>query len=185
MYLLAQTFGILGMIITILQPQFRNKVHILICGIVDNILNGLYFFLLGQTGSSVFLCVVAVVQSGIAILHRVRKNEPRTWESVLFFLLYLGCGLWGMTNATGFEWGLTKQNARELLPVIGSLMFMLSVFAKGEQKTRFLLMLNGAFWLVYTALIGSTVFFGSLFATVSPILAMWKYRKHKAPAENG
>ena len=56
MYLLGQICGIIGTIITIIQPQFRSKVQILICGILVNAMSSLNFALIGQTGSAVF-CV--------------------------------------------------------------------------------------------------------------------------------
>ena len=64
-----------------------------------------------------------------------------------------------------------------MLPIIGALMLMFSVFAKGEQKTRFFLLLNSAAWLIYTAMIGSTIFYTSIASIVSTIIALWKYRK--------
>lgn len=133
--------------------------------------------MLGQTGSAVFLCLIAIVQSFVSMAHEERQNAVSTWETVLFFILYAGFGFYGMVSSGGFLWALTMDNLLQLLPIIGAVMLMLSVFAKGEQKTRVFLLLNGAAWLIYTAAIRSTTFFTSIASIDSTITALWKYRK--------
>lgn len=177
MYLVGQICGLIGTIITILQPQFRSKVQILICAMLINGFNSLNFLWIGHGGSAVALCWIAIVQSAIAIRHEKRGTHANTLESVLFFFLYVGAGLFGMVNADGFVWEISWANALELLPIIGAVMLMFSVFAKGEQKTRFFLLLNGASWVVYTAIIGATTFFSCTASIISTIIALWKYRK--------
>ena len=105
-----------------------------------------------------------------------RDTEIAKWETVLFFLLYLGAGFYGMITSAGFVWGINAHNLLELLPIIGALLLMLSVFAKTEQKTRAFLFCNGAVWAVYCAIIGAATFFTALAAMVSSAVAMWKYR---------
>ncbi len=182
MYLLGQVCGVIGTIITIIQPQFRSKVQILICGIFVNTMSCLNFALIGQTGSAAFLCLIAIVQSLISIWHERHGTKVSSFESILFFFLYVGFGLFGMISAEGFVWKISWKNALELLPIIGALMAMLSVFAKGEQKTRVFLLLNGAAWVVYTAIIGATTFFTSAASLISTMIALWKYRNKQ---ENG
>ena len=177
MYLLGQLCGVGGTIATILQPQFRKRVHILLCCMVVNALNGLNFLFIGSGDSAFYLCLVAVVQAAVAIVHEKRNTPVSTVETILFFLLYVGCGLWGMISAEGFMWGLTAENLLQLLPILGAVMLMLSVFAKTEQQTRAFLFLNGACWAVYTAIVGAMVFFSSLAAMISAGSALWKYRK--------
>lgn len=177
MYLLGQACGIIGTVITIIQPQFRSKVQILICCILVNAMCSLNFALIGQTGSAVFLCLIAIVQSAVSIWHETHGTAVSSLESILFFLLYVGFGLFGMISSEGFVWEISWKNALELLPILGALMIMLSIFAKGEQKTRLFLLLNGASWVVYTAIIGATTFFSCMVSMISSIIALWKFRK--------
>ena len=177
MYLLGQICGLLGTLITILMPQCKQKTHMSFCTAAVNGLNALNFTLIGEFGSSVFLCLVAVAQAFVSVWHEKRKTEVKSLETVLFFLLYVGFGVYGMTISEGFRWALNAKFLLELLPIIGALMLMLSVFAKGEQKTRFFLFLNGSAWLVYTAAVGATAFFTCVAAMVSALVAMVKYRK--------
>lgn len=177
MYILGQLCGIAATIITLVQPQFRRKEQILLCTTLNNAMNGLNFLLIGQAGSAVFLCLVAIVQSIVSMWHERRKTAVSPPETILFFVLYVGFGFYGMISSEGFVWALNRHNLLELLPIVGALMLMLSVFAKGEQRTRGYLLLNGAAWAVYTAVIGATAFFASTASMVSTAIALWKYRK--------
>ena len=176
MYIFGQICGIIGTIITIVQPQFKSKQRILWCTLVVNGLSATNYACVGGVGSAVFLCLIAVVQAAVSIVHVRRDTEIAKWETVLFFLLYMGAGFYGMITSAGFVWGINAHNLLELLPIIGALMLMLSVFAKTEQKTRAFLFCNGAVWAVYCAIIGAATFFTALAAMVSSAVAMWKYR---------
>lgn len=182
MYILGQVLGLVGTAITIATPQFRTKFQILFCNASVNALNALSFGMLGQTGSAVYLCLIAIVQALVSMWHERKQSAVSTWETLLFFALYAGFGFYGMVCSDGFVWAVTVHNLLELLPIIGAVMLMFSVFAKGEQKTRFFLLLNSAAWLIYTAAIGSTVFFTSVASIISTVTALWKYRKREKTA---
>lgn len=181
MYLFGQACGVASAVILILQPQFRGKVQILICCILNNSLTALDFLCIGQSGSAVFLCLVAVAQALIGIRHTRRGTPVRPWETVLFFCLYVGFGLFGMISAEGFVWELSWKNALELLPILGALMLMLSVFARGEQKTRCFLLLNAVAWAIYSASTGAAVFLSSVVSMGSTLIALVKYRGQDTP----
>ena len=177
MYILGQALGLIGTAVTVATPQFRTKFQILFCNALVNALNALSFGMLGQTGSAVYLCLIAIVQALVSMWHERKQIVISTWETLLFFALYAGFGFYGMVSSDDFVWAVTTHTLLELLPIIGAIMLMFSVFAKGGQKTRFFLLLNSAAWLIYTAAIGSTVFFTSVASVVSTITALWKYRK--------
>lgn len=181
---LGQLCGVLGTIITILQPQLRSKVHILLCCMLVNALNGLNFALIGQTGSAVFLCLVAIVQSGVSIWHERQGRGAARWEAALFFGLYTGFGLAGVVCTEGFAWALSWHNAVELLPTVGAVMLMLSVFARSAQKTRVFLLLNGAAWVIYSAAVGAAVFFSCVVSVISSAAALWKYQNTQPNLES-
>lgn len=172
-YSIAQFCGLLGTVITVLQPQFRTKVRLSLCSGLINLFNGLNFALLGQTGSAMLLCLVAVIQSGFSIAHEKFSLPLFPGESIVFGFGYLSVGLLGLaTDSTPFS-------ILSLLPSLGAMMLMLSIYTRSTQKTRLFLLLNSLCWLVYTAVLGSTVFFSCLFSMASSLLALWKYRRHQ------
>ena len=175
-YLIGQFLGLLVPIFTITIAFWKKKWQILVCAIAANALMVANLLLIGQFGSAVLLCAVAVVQSVVSLIHNLRDTPITKGENVLFFLLYVGLGFVGMCTAPGFVFGINTANLIELLPIIGAVLMMLSVFAQGEQTTRKFLLSNALVWMVYTAIIGSTTFFAQIGAVVADCVALYKYR---------
>ena len=175
-YLIGQFLGLLVPIFTLTVPFWKKKWQILVCAIAVNALMVANMLLIGQLGSAVLLCGVAVVQSIVSLVHYFRDTPITRGENVLFLILYVGLGFVGMFTAPGFVFGINKQNLIELLPIIGAVLMMLSVFARGEQTTRKFLLANALVWSVYTAIIGSTTFFAQVGAVIADCLALYKYR---------
>ncbi len=177
MYILGQIFGILSAVCTVVLPLFRKKWQILVLNIAVNVLVAANMLCIGQFGSAAFLCMVAVVQSIVSMLHDQKGTAVSLAEKILFMVLYVGFGFLGIVTAPGFVWALNWQNALELMPILGALMLMFSVFAKDEQTLRKFLLANASIWTAYSAIVGSTVFFTDLAAVISTISALYKYRK--------
>lgn len=177
LYIIGQIFGVLSAVCTVILPFFRRKWQILVLNIAVNLLVAANMVCIGQFGSAAFLCLVAVVQSIVSMLHDGHGTPVSLVEKLIFLVLYVGFGFLGMITAPDFVWALSWANALELMPIAGALMLMFSVFAKNEQTLRKFLLANATIWTVYTAIIGSTVFFTDLAAMISTISALYKYRK--------
>jgi hypothetical protein len=176
-YIIGQFFGLLSTICTIILPFFKKKWQILALNIGINLLVAANMVLIGQIGSAIFLCLVAVVQSIVSMVHDTKGTPVSLGEKVLFLLLYVGFGIFGIVTAPGFVPELSWDNVLEVLPILGALMLFFSVFSKEEQTLRKWLLANGIIWTVYTAIVGSTVFFTDLASTISTVAALYKYRK--------
>ena len=50
-------------------------------------------------------------------------------------------------------------------------------FVRDEQATRKWILCNALFWVVYSAAVGSSVFFNDLLAVISTSTALYKYRR--------
>lgn len=176
-YILGQIFGLLSTVCTVILPFFKKKGQILALNIGINLLVAGNMVLIGQIGSAIFLCLVAVVQSVVSMVHDTKGTPVSLAEKILFLVLYVGFGFFGIVTAPGFVPQLSWDNVLELLPILGALMLMFSVFSKDEQTLRKFLLANATIWTVYTAIIGSTVFFTDLASTISTAAALYKYRK--------
>ena len=176
-YIIGQIFGLMSTVCTIILPFFKKKWQILALNIGVNLLVAGNMVLIGQIGSAIFLCLVAVVQSIVSMVHDTKATPVSLGEKVLFLLLYVGFGIFGIVTAPGFVPELSWENLLEMMPIVGALMLFFSVFSKDEQTLRKFLLANAASWTVYTAIIGSTVFFTDLAAAISTIVALYKYRK--------
>ena len=68
-YIIGQILGIGSTVCTIILPFFKKKWQILAANILVNLLISLNFILIGKIGSAAFLCMVAIVQSIVSMVH--------------------------------------------------------------------------------------------------------------------
>ena len=179
-YIIGQAFGLMTIICSLVMPFLKKKWQLLVANMTINLLTILNLTLIGQFGSASFLCMVAIVQSAIALPRAEKKTEPGKVETILFTVLYVGFGFFGIFSAPGFIPAVNLHNLLELLPIIGALAQMISVFVPDEQTTRKWLLCNAAVWLIYSASVGSSVVFNDMLAVISTSTALYKYRKKKA-----
>ena len=179
-YYIGQFFGLLTPICSIVTPFFKKKWQLLVANITINLLVILNLVLIGQFGSGSYLCMVAIVQSVIALFRTNKEQKPSVTETVIFTVAYVFFGFFGIVTAPGFIFAVNYKNALELLPIMGALAQMISVFVPDEQSTRKWLLCNAAVWLIYSAAVGSSVVFNDLLAVITTSSALYKYRKKKA-----
>ena len=177
MYILGQVLGIASTVCTIILPFFKKKWQILALNIAVNLLVASNLALIGQVGSGIFLCLVAVVQSIVSMRHDQKGTPVSLFEKILFLVLYVGFGFFGIFTAPDFVPAINTKNLLELMPIVGALMLMFSVFSKTEQTMRKFLLVNATIWTIYTAIVGSTAFFTDLVCMCSTTTALIKYRK--------
>jgi len=167
----------MGACMSVLRPQCKKKEHMMLCNAFVNTMSILNYTFIGRLGSAIFLCMVAIVQSLVSIVHERKKSAVGGLEVLLFFALYMGLGFYGLICSEGFTWAVTSHNLTELLPIIGALMLMFSVFAKGEQRTRGFMLANAAAWILYNLIVGATSIFSNIASFISTSIALWRNRK--------
>jgi len=178
-YIAGQIFGVIATAQCIIEPFFKKKWQMLINEVIENLFMALNYLLIGAVGSAFFMCLVAVSQSFVSFLHTRKETKVSLAEKVIFFVLYVGCGFYGLFTAPGYVPGINFQNALEMLPIIGAVLNMITVFVRDEQTTRKFLLSNALVWSVYTAVIMSTTFFAEFFAVITACIALYQYRKPK------
>lgn len=179
-YYIGQFFGLLTIVCSVTMPFLKKKWQLLWANIAINALVILNMALIGQFGSAIGLCLVAIVQSLLALLRTKNEKAVSTLETILFTIAYVGFGFVGILTAPGFVPKINYQNLLELLPILGALAQMISVFVRDEQATRKWILCNAIFWVIYSAAVGSSVVVNDLLAVISTSSAIYKYRKKKA-----
>ena len=180
-YLIGQFCGLLTIVCSLIMPFLKRKWQLLCANMAINLLTILNLTLIGQFGSANFLCAVAIIQSAIALPRAEKRAEPGKTETIVFSVLYLSLGFFGIFSAPGFVPAVNLQNLLELLPILGALAQMISVFVPDEQTTRKWLLCNAVVWLIYSASVGSSVVFNDMLAVISTSTALYKYRKKPEP----
>lgn len=178
-YYIGQSCGLLTILCSLIMPFLKKKWQLLWANVAINILVILNMALIGQFGSAIALCLVAIVQSLLALPRTRTEKEASTAETIVFTVLYVGFGFLGILTAPGFVPEVNYQNLLELLPILGALAQMISVFVRDEQQVRKWILCNAFLWVIYSAAVGSTVVFTDSLTVISTCTALYKYRKKK------
>ena len=164
-YYIGQGFGILSTLCCMVMPLMKKKWQMLVFSAIANVAATMNLVFLDEIGSAAIINLVAAVQVFISLWH-VQKEKPVTRaENVIFFIAYVALGCVGLHKFI------------DVLPIIGVLIYMFLAFQRDEQKSRVLTLANSLVFLAYYLMIGSTVVFAELFAAISSIIGLIKYRK--------
>ena len=98
-YIIGQIIGLLTIVCSVLMPYLKKKSQLLWANIAINGLVLVNLVLIGQFGSANWLCMVAIVQSLIALPRTRTDTTAGTTETVIFTFLYLGFGIFGIVMA--------------------------------------------------------------------------------------
>jgi len=161
-YLIAQLCGI-GATVCSLGPLLKKKWMMLINSIVANILVATNLILLGQIGSAVCMNFVAIIQISLSLWHIVKEKPVTKTENIIFMIIFIGFGLIGY------------KQIMDIMPLIGAVFFVLSVFARSEQKTRIFAIANGAVYMVYFGILGSTSAFAQVLSIIMNSVGLYAY----------
>lgn len=176
-YIIGQVIGIVASIVAILIPLYKKKWQMLVNNIIVNFLLGLNLIFLDEIGSGIFLFAVGVLQGIINLIHTLRGEEVKLPEKLIFLVLFVGLGVYGLVTAPGFVPAVNGKNLLELLPIIGAVLSMCFVFARQEQRARKFLLCCDCAWATYYAFIGSTAILGNIASITLCLIAMFAYRK--------
>ncbi len=164
-YLLGQAFGILVAICCFAVPYMKKKRQMLVLSMLANLFVAINLILIGKTGSALIINLIAIIQIALSLFHLKLEKDITVAEKTVFLAAYviLGC--------------LRIKEIADILPIFGSILFMLSVFQRDEQKTRLISLGNIIVLLIYYIIIGSTSMWAqvvSLITTATAYLRMSK-----------
>ncbi len=166
-YYIGQALGIVATVCCFALPLFKKKWQMLLVSATSNLFFALNLILIGDVGSAIIVNLLAIIQTLLSLWH-VQKDKPVTVvENIIFLIGYIICGSFGF------------HRALDVLPILGAIFNMLSVFQRDEQKTRILILLNASTFFIYYIVVGSTNLFAELLAVITTVIAMIKYRKHE------
>ena len=164
-YYIGQALGLIGAGCSLILPMLRKKSQMLAMTVATNGPAALNLLLIGQFGSAVMIHALAVVQALVTLYHVLKDRAVTRTESIVFLFLYIACGLLG------------HQGLLDLLPIVGSLFNMLATFQRDVQKTRFLILINVSFFLIYYVIVGSSSAFMVLSTIITTLIAMYRHKK--------
>lgn len=163
MFIIAQIVGLIASIINILTIQMKDKKNILFGFMSVNILFGINFILL-QSYSGAIICFISAIQTLINYRLEIKNIEFPKWLIPIYIIVSVVCGL------------ATYQGIVDILPVVGSVLYTISIIQKKEMNLRRITLANTILWLVYNLLVMAyTSAISEVFFLTSNLIAIYRY----------
>lgn len=164
-FIIAQVFGILGIIASVCSMQFKNRKHIFLALLLLNLFSALNFVFLG-TFASAYICFFAILEMLINHLFE-RKNKP---VPVYIVAIYIAVNI--ALGALSFSGWL------DLIPIVCALIFCATLLTKKEQNIRKLMIGNQTLWLGFDLAVGAYMFsISNVLTIISTAIALYRYRQ--------
>ena len=173
--ILGQIFGIVIMILCVINTQFPKRWQMLLCSSLVNLFSSLNQLLVGSGFTACFLCAVATVHCAINSYKAKREISERLWEKILFIALYFTA--WGIGFA--FSLGNGTPLYLDLMTLVATIFFMGIVLLPRERDMRLCTLGNSLIYLTYDIINLNIAAIAKLFSIISVIVALIRYRKKK------
>lgn len=165
-YYIGQAVGILSVLFTILMFQLKTKKQMLFVNIASNAVVAInILFIKQEFNAGVIINLIAIVQLIVSYIHDKKGVEIKTVEKIIFLVLYVGGGLFGLTGP------------KEILPIIAAVFYMVAMFQKNPQRIRYILLGNMSAWVIYFLSPFSTTIFAQIAGIISSVVGIVRYRK--------
>lgn len=163
-FYIAQVFGVLGIIFSVLSMQMKTKKNIMLMFLGLNTASALNFFFL-ESYSGCYVCLFGILETVINFIFDKKNKKVPLYVIGLYIVVNIILGL------------STYNSLLDIIPIACAILYCFSVSAKKEQNVRNLMFGNQALWLVYDIKVKAYMFSCSNILTlVSYIIASYKYR---------
>ncbi|MBQ3115075.1 MAG: YgjV family protein [Clostridia bacterium] len=141
---LSLIFGYIATAAAMVGFQLKKQSQIIISQMVSNSFIALSYFMLGTTKmAGGFACVVGALQTLINYFYLRKKKNPKKYITAIFFFGYVASFV-----VTAY---LAQQVVlpNDLLPLIGSMIFVFAVSIQNSTATRIMFFFNMLIWITF------------------------------------
>lgn len=162
-FVIAQVFGVLGIIASVVSMQLKDRKHILIALFLLNLFSALNFLFLGSF-SSTYVCFFAEVEMLINYGFEVKKKDVPKWVIGIYIVINIILGM------------ITYGGLLDLLPILCAIIYCGTILTKKEANIRKLMLANQSIWLVFDLIVKAYTFsISNVLTIISTLIAMIRY----------
>ena len=167
-FVIAQIFGILGIISSVLSMQLKERKHILIVLFLLNLFSALNFVFLGNM-TSAYICFFAEIEMIINTIFELKNKSVPKFIVGLYIIINIALGM------------ITYKSIIDILPIACALIYCGTILTKKETNIRKLMLANQSTWLVFDIIVKAYAFsISNILTIVSTLIAMYRYDYKKA-----
>ena len=163
MFIVAQIFGILVIISNVLSMQMKQKRNMIIMFMLGNLFSALNFILL-QSYSGAVICFFAIIQIFINYYFERKGQEVPKIFIGAYIIISIIIGL------------ITLKSYIDILPIVSSILYTLSIVQKEEKNIRRILLVNSISWTIYEFMsMAYTAGISDALMAVSALIGMYRF----------
>lgn len=165
--------GYIATIASVAGFQLKTQKNIIISQSIANALVAISYFLLGPSKmAGGAACAVGTIQTLVNYFYFRRNKTPHKFITVIFFFCYVA------SSALTIHLAGTLNFPNDLLPLLGSLVFLFAVSTPNPTVTRILSFVNMLIWLTFDCLV-TPIAVANLVThiciTISVIVGLFRY----------
>lgn len=168
-FVVAQIFGVIGIIFSVLSMQMKTKKNIMIMLLCLNLSSALNFLFLDSM-SGFWVCLFAVLETFINYLFDSKNKKVPIYVISIYVVVNIALGL------------ISYNSPLDLLPIVCALLYCATVCVNKESTIRKLMFCNQSIWLVYDIIVKAYMFsISNVLTLVSIIISFFRfdYKKKK------
>ena len=168
-FVIAQIFGVLGIICSVLSMQMKTKKNIMIMLLLLNLSSALNFLFLDSISGSL-VCFFAVLETFINYMFDKNNKKVPLYVVAFYVVVNIGLGL------------MSYKTPLDIIPVVCALLYCATVCTPKESNIRKLMFANQSLWLFYDLKVKAYMFsVSNVLTLISIIIAMYRfdYKKKK------
>lgn len=163
MFIVAPIFGILVIIANVLSMQMKHKKHMIIMFMLANLFSVFNFILL-QSYSGATICFFAIIQIFINYFFERKDKEVPKIVIGTYIIISIIIGV------------ITFKNYIDILPIISSILYTLSIIQKQEKNIRRILLINSVSWTTYEFIsMAYTAGISDALMVISTLIGMYRF----------
>ena len=171
--IIGQICGVIVFVGCVLCTQFPKRWQILLVLGIVNLFSVPNQLLVGSGITAGLLCSVATVNCFLNAYKAKKGLDEHLWENIIFAVLYFIA--WGIGFAASFKNGV--PNYLDAFTLVATVFFLGQVFLPKERDMRLCTAGNSLMYVLYDGINLNVAVFAKLFAMVSAIVALIRYRK--------
>ena len=161
-FIIAQTFGVIALILTVISIQFKTKEKIVMCSVLANIVVAIQFFLLDAITGGV-ISIINAIRCIVFYIYKKKDLKPSIITLIIFEIVAIisGCISW--------------QNIWSLIPILVTVLYTYGLWQDNVKVIRITTGIVGGGWAIYDLIVKAYV--GALQETsqlISAIIAIYR-----------
>ena len=139
-FIIAQTLGVLSLLLIIVGVQFKTKEQIIMSSIIANVLLSIQYFLLNAITASVIL-VLNAIRCIVFYLYKKKNLKPSLVTLMIFEIITIISGV------------LSWQNVWSIIPIVATIVYTYGLWQDNVRVLKTSTAIIGLSWTIYDLMV--------------------------------